>query len=279
MRVLVKIGGAQLEQPGPRAALCTAIAAARAAGHELIVVHGGGNQIRSACHAMQIEDRYHDGLRITDARTAEVVLMVLGGVVNRTLVQSLNRAGVPACGITGADGATFTARPLERPGVDLGFVGRVDRVDAGLVTTLLRSGTVPVIATVAPGDDPADGAPFFNVNADHAAGPLCRAFDCNALLFLSDVPAVLDRELRPLPLLTAADCDRLVRTGVATGGMLPKLEAARLAAHENPHAIVKIASAAADDCVLAALRDGAGTRFFASDRSNALVDEEGARHG
>lgn len=261
MRLLVKIGGAPLEQVAPRAALAAAIATARADGHEIVVVHGGGNQIRTTCRAMGLADRYHDGLRLTDAATAEVVLMVLGGQVNRTLVAALQRAGVPAVGLCGADGGTFAARRLERPDVDLGFVGAVDAVDPRLVATLLQQGFVPVLATVAPRLDAAFDEPFLNLNADHAAGPLCRAFGCEALLFLTDVPGVLDAHGRRLAEVTPADCAALVRSGTATGGMLPKLEAARLALQENPRALVKIAPAAMADAVRAALRPDVGTRF------------------
>ncbi len=269
MRILVKIGGAQLEQPGPRQQLCEAIAAARQDGNEIVVVHGGGNQIRALGKALGLADRYHDGLRVTDARTAEAVLMVLGGSVNRTLVAALQTASVPAVGLTGADGGTFSARPLVRPGVDLGYVGQVDRVEPRLVHTLLAGGLVPVLATVAPRTGAPDDEPFFNLNADHAAGPLCRALGCDALLFLTDVAGVLGADGRLLPLLTDADCARLVADGVATGGMLPKLEAAQLAARENPRAIVKIAPAGVADCVRQALRDGVATRFFAN-RSAAV---------
>lgn len=270
MRILVKIGGAQLEEAGPRAALCKALAKARAEGHELVVVHGGGNQIRQLTRALQLPESYHDGLRITDARTAEVVLMVLGGLVNRTLVHSLQQAGVPAVGISGADGGTFTAKKLEPAGptgnhVDLGFVGTVDHVRPQLVQSLLASGHVPVIATTAPGTLARDGEPFFNLNADHAAGPLCRAFGCDALLFLTDVPAVLDAQKQRLPVLTPADCERLVQSGVATGGMLPKLDAALLALRDNPRALIKIAPGASPDtssgAVLSALRSSVGTTF------------------
>ena len=261
MRILVKIGGAQLEEAGPRAALCTALATAKAEGHELVVVHGGGNQIRQLTRALQLPESYHDGLRITDARTAEVVLMVLGGLVNRTLVHSLQQASVPAVGLCGADGGTFTAKKLEHAHVDLGFVGAVDHVRPQLVHTLLASGHVPVIATTAPGTHTRDGEPFFNLNADHAAGPLCRAFGCDTLLFLTDVPAVLDAQKQRLATLTPADCERLRATGVATGGMLPKLDAALMALRDNPRALIKIAPAGAPDAVLHALRASVGTTF------------------
>ncbi|MBK8097767.1 MAG: acetylglutamate kinase [Planctomycetes bacterium] len=261
MRILVKIGGAQLEEAAPRTQLCQAIAAARAEGHELIVVHGGGNQIRTLGKALGIEDRYHEGLRITDARTAEVVLLVLGGQVNRTLVAALQHAGVQAAGLSGADGGTFSAARMTRPGVDLGFVGSVDRVDPRLCHALLAAGYTPVLATVAPGTGADAGQPFFNLNADLAAGPLCRALRCDAILFLTDVPGVLDAGRQLLPSLTPADCARLVRDGVATGGMLPKLDAALTALRDNPTALVKIAPAKAPDAVRHALRQDVGTRF------------------
>ncbi|MCK5942319.1 MAG: acetylglutamate kinase [Planctomycetes bacterium] len=266
----MKIGGAQLERPEPRARLCAAIAAARAHGDQVVVVHGGGNQIRELGEALGLQDRYHEGLRITDAATARAALMVLGGAVNRTLVQALQTAGVAAAGLTGADGKTFTAKQLVREGVDLGYVGEVDRVDGKLVEALLQASITPVLGTVAPrADAPAD-EPFFNINADHAAGPLCRALRCDALLFLTDVPGVLDADGRLMPLLTDADCERLVATGVARGGMLPKLDAARRAARENPRAIVKIAPADADGCVRGGLRDGVGTRFFGQTNGREL---------
>ena len=261
MRILVKIGGAQLEEAGPRASLCKAIAKARTEGHELIVVHGGGNQIRQLGKALAIPEQYHDGLRVTDARTAEVVLMVLAGSVNKTLVHTLQRAGVPAVGLSGADGGTFTAKKLDKPGVDLGFVGAVDHVQPRYVQALLGTGHVPVVATVAPGTHSGDGDPFFNLNADHAAGPLCRAFACDALLFLTDVPGVLDAQKQRIGRLTPADCERLIATGVAQGGMPPKLDAALLALAQNPRALVKIAPAQAPDAVLSALRANAGTQF------------------
>ena len=263
MRILVKIGGAQLEQPEARARLCAAVASAREHGDEVVLVHGGGNQIRSLGAALGLVDQYHQGLRITDAATAEAALMVLGGSVNRTLVQGLQTAGVRAAGLTGADGACFSAAPLHRDGVDLGFVGQVERVDPTLVEALLAAGVTPVIGTVAPRHDAAADEPFFNINADHAAGPLCRALECEALLFLTDVPGVLDGDGRPMPLLTEDDIERLVATGAASGGMLPKLEAAQQAAGENPRAIVKIAPADVADCVRRGLRDGVGSRFFA----------------
>ena len=279
MRILIKIGGAQLEQAGAREQLCGAVASAQESGHELIVVHGGGNQIRAVSQSLGLPARYHDGLRITDRATAKVVLMVLAGQVNRTLTAALQRAGVQAVGVCGADGGLFTARRLERPGVDLGYVGAVDSVRPQLADDLLATGYVPVIATVAPArneaHDQQGDEPFYNLNADHAAGPLCRALRCDGLLFLTDVAGVRGPDGDVRRQLTPCDCDQLVADGVATGGMLPKLEAACMALSENPAAMVKIAPAAQPEAVLAALRDTVGTRFLA----NPAKANQEASHG
>ncbi len=235
MRLLVKIGGAQLEQPAARAELARALAAARAAGHQLVLVHGGGIQIRELVRRLGLPERYHEGLRVTDPATAEVVLQVLCGTVNKEL------------------------------GVELGYVGRVHGVDTQLLETLLAGGFVPAIATtasLAPGlDGPCER--FYNINADMAAGPLAAALRCDAVLFLTDVPAVLDADERRIPALDAAGCARLRGAGVIAGGMIPKVEAALEALAAHPGALVKIAPAAGPDCVLQALLPAVGTRFQA----------------
>jgi acetylglutamate kinase len=266
VRILIKIGGAQLEQAAKRTQLCEAIADARGAGHEVVIVHGGGNQIRQLVRALDLPEQYHEGLRVTDAGTAEAVLMVLGGSVNRTRVRTLQACGVKAVGLSGADGDTFHARPLQRPGIDLGYVGAIDGVDSSLVETLLAAGHTAVLATVAPRRGAPADEPFYNLNADHAAGPLCRALRCDALLFLTDVPGVKDASGNVAARLTADDCDGLVRSGVASGGMLPKLEAALMAMHDNPEALVKIAPADGPGAVLHALEPGTGTTFCGTQR-------------
>ncbi|MBL8863174.1 MAG: acetylglutamate kinase [Planctomycetes bacterium] len=263
MRILVKVGGAQLEEPGPRAQLARSVAGARRAGHEIVLVHGGGNQIRDLVRRLGLPEQYHEGLRVTDAATADVVLMVLAGLVNKELVHALESAGVRACGLSGADGATFQATKHRAGSRDLGYVGCIGRTDVRLVDTLLRDGLLPVLATAAPlqdGEDaPADR--FYNVNADVAAGPLARAVRADALLFLTDVPGVLDAARARIPLLTPARAAALRLAGVISGGMIPKVEAALAALAENPGRVVKIAPAAGPDAVLAALADQTGTRF------------------
>ena len=262
MRILLKIGGAQLADAPSRAALAQAIRAAREAGHELAIVHGGGDQVRALGRRLGLADRYHQGLRVTDSETAEVVLMVLGGAVNRRLVASLVAGGVPAIGLSGADGGLFGARKFTPKGVDLGFVGEIARTEPRVLSALTTQGFVPVIATVAPlaASERGDDSRFYNINADQAAAPLARAFRADALLFLTDVPGVL-RDGALVSVLDPALCADLEARGVIAGGMLPKVAAGLAAARENPDAVVKIAPVGGTNAVLAALADEVGTRF------------------
>jgi acetylglutamate kinase len=265
VRVLVKIGGAQLEQDAARATFASAVAEARAAGHELILVHGGGDQIKALAERLNLDTHKVDGLRVTDEATAEVVLAVLGGTVNRRLVASLDQAGQRAVGLTGADGGLFQVERHTPGGRDLGYVGQVCAVDTTVVEALLAAGVLPVIASVAPlaADRPGPRDQFYNVNADAAAGPLSAAFQVDAVLFLTDVPAVLGAEGEPLASLDPNQAANLRAQRVLSGGMLPKLEAAFAAAAARPQALVRIASAVTatgvEGAILSALADGVGT--------------------
>jgi acetylglutamate kinase len=189
--------------------------------------------------------------------------MVLCGLVNKELVHALQTGGVSACGLSGADGATFHARKLAVVGADLGYVGTVANVDGRLVETLIAQGYVPVIATAAPlaSGESAPADHLYNVNADMAAGPLARALDCDALLFLTDVEGVLDGDRARIAAITPERCAKLRSAGVIHGGMIPKTEAALAALRDNPDAVVKIAPAKGEDCVLRALENATGTRF------------------
>jgi acetylglutamate kinase len=261
---MVKVGGALLEEAAGLARLAAAVVRALAAGHEVVLLHGGGNQMRSLQKRLSIPDTYHAGLRVTDAATAEVALMVLGGSVNRTVVAALGRAGLPAVGLTGADGRIFHARRKLVPGVELGYVGEAVHFVPTLIELLLGARFVPVVASVAPlhvaEDAPCDR--FYNINADEAAGPMAAAFRCDAALFLTDVPGVLDADRRLLALITEADAARLARDGVIAGGMQPKVDAAVHAARAGC-ALVKILPGDGPDPILAGLLPGRGTEVRA----------------
>ncbi|MFT4540267.1 MAG: acetylglutamate kinase [Planctomycetota bacterium] len=293
MRILVKVGGAQLGEAAERSELASAVKKATAAGHQLIIVHGGGHQIRTLSQRLGLSDRYEAGLRVTDAATAEVVLWVLAGEVNRRLVASLGQAGLSGVGLTGADGGTFSAAPYQLDGVELGYVGQVHSVEPALVETLLSGGHTPVIASVAPLAETCD-APneqFYNINADHAVAPLASALAAQAILFLSDVPGVI-RDGQCVPAMNTEDAHAMVEEGVITAGMQPKVDSALTAARAVPGALVKIASAAGEDSILSALVEGCGTRFECTpgsaginietqtmDRDSISHQEEDERHG
>ena len=259
MRVLVKVGGAQLEEPTARGVFARAVAGARHAGHELILVHGGGGQIRRLGERLGLEEVRVRGLRVTDEPTAEVVQWVLAGEVGKSLAASLVQCEVPAVSLCGADAGLFDAEPLD---ARLGYVGRIGSVRPAVVQTLLDASLVPVIATTAPLAAGASGpdARFYNINADHAVAPLAAALEAQAVLFLSDVPGVLvDGAIVP-----ALDADQVAAheaSGVVSGGMIPKLEAALEACAARPDALVKIAPAGGDEPILAALAGKAGTRI------------------
>lgn len=259
MRILAKVGGAQLEEPLARARLARSVLAARGAGHEVVLVHGGGNQIRDLSRRLGLADRYQDGLRITDAATADVVVMVLAGLVNKQLVASLREQGVPAAGLSGVDGGLFSARAIP----ELGYVGAVSAVDPTIISALRAAGLVPVVATVAPlaQGEPGSRDRLYNVNADLAAGPLAAALDCDALLFLTDVPGVLDARRERIASLTRPQCAELRARSVITGGMIPKVDAALAGLAACGDVLVKIAPADGEDAILAALRDDVGTAF------------------
>jgi acetylglutamate kinase len=211
-------------------------------------------QIGAFSQRLGLEPRFRDGLRVTDGELADVVLMVLAGSVNRTLVRAFEDGGQHACGLTGADGGFFDAEELE-PGSGLGFVGRIAAVRPQLVEQLLSAGFLPVIASVAPRPGNAS-EPFFNINADMAAATLAQALDADALLFLTDVAGVMNGEGEVLPELDHEQCARLAQAGELRGGMQPKIEAALSVATDLR---VKIASGRGPQCVLNALLDGAGT--------------------
>lgn len=266
----MKAGGAQLEKDDARAELAEAVAAARRDGIEVILVHGGGPQIRSLSRRLGVEDRYHDGLRITDAETSEIALMTLGGTVGRKLALALEQAGVRAVSLTGADGRVLTARVHHPGGMDLGYVGVPERVRTDLLEALLALGSVPVVASVAPLEhpDPEDPARFYNVNADHMVAPLAKALDCHAVLFVTDVDAVRDGAGAGIGTLTPAQAEALTEQGVLEGGMIPKVRAALDAAGQLPSACVKIVPGG-PDALRRALGAEMGTRVVGEDAPEA----------
>ena len=199
-----------------------------------VIVHGGGPQIASLLDRLSIKSEFRDGLRVTDDATMEVVEMVLSGPINKSIVRAINKAGGKAVGLSGSDAdmmrvkrATRTTRDPDshvEQVIDLGYVGEPEAVDVAVLKLLTNydHDFIPVIAPV--GVD-ANGKRY-NVNADTAAGAIASALKATRLLLLTDVAGVLDGKKELIRELKADDVPALVRDGVASGGMIPKLETA-----------------------------------------------------
>jgi acetylglutamate kinase len=195
-----------------------------------IVVHGGGPQIEAMLKQVGVQSQYAGGLRITDAKTLEIVEMVLAGSINKQMVGYINAAGGKAVGLCGKDGNMVVAKKLTRTVVDpdshiekvidLGFVGEPEKVDTTVLTQILGRELIPVLAPVAAA---ANGGTF-NVNADTFAGAIAGALKAKRLLLLTDVPGVLDKSKQLIKELSVDEARRLIADGTISGGMIPKVE-------------------------------------------------------
>ncbi len=227
---VVKYGGHAMGDAALAQDFAEDIVLLKAVGILPVVVHGGGPQIGAMLKRLGIESRFVDGLRVTDAATAQIAEMVLAGSINKELVAWIERAGGCAAGISGKDAGLVRARKVERTtrdpdsaieqAVDLGFVGEPEAVDRTIIDTLLGANIVPVIAPVAVG---ADGHTY-NINADTMAGAIAAALGASRLFLLTDVAGVLSKDKQLLADLTPADIAVLVADGTISGGMIPKLE-------------------------------------------------------
>jgi acetylglutamate kinase len=216
MKILIKLGGTLLDEPGTRERLANGIAAV---GLPLAVVHGGGKQLTRFLAERGIESRFINGLRVTTPDVIDAVLKVFAGSVNHQLVASLIKAGANPVGITGIDACLIEA---EQWSPELGSVGKPVKTNPRLLEVLTSNGFLPVVACVA-GDRQGN---IYNVNADQLAAACAAGFGVEMLLFLTDVTGVLDSNKAIVPLLTKSESAKLIAAGIATGGMQAKLEAA-----------------------------------------------------
>jgi acetylglutamate kinase len=185
-----------------------------------VIVHGGGPQIATALGRLGLESTFVSGLRVTDDATMEVVEMVLGGKVNREIVELIQQAGGRGVGLTGSDGAMLRVRQKRVEGQDVGRVGEIIEVDSGVISALEDAGFVPVVAPI--GAD-ADGLTY-NVNADAAAGALAVALRAEKLMLLTDVEGVRDGSGSVMSQLSVEEARKHVAEGTIREGMIPKIE-------------------------------------------------------
>jgi acetylglutamate kinase len=219
VKALIKIGGSLLDDPALRKGVAAQIATVAASGVSVAVVHGGGKQMTRFLEERGVQSNFVRGLRVTTNETIDAVLKVLAGTVNTQLVAALGVAGAKAAGLTGIDAGLAIAEEMDP---ELGFVGRVVSSDTKVLDALAHAGVLPVIACVAGGSR----GEIFNVNGDSMAVAIATRWGADRLVFLTDVPGVLNEDKAILPVLTIAECRKLIESGVAAGGMQAKLDAA-----------------------------------------------------
>jgi len=222
MKFVVKLGGAGLETPSLLEGCTRAIAELARDGNQVAVVHGGGVQLTRMLKALGKQSEFIDGLRVTDAETRDVALMVFAGKVNKSLVAALGALGQPAVGLSGGDGLLFRARK-KRTAPDLGFVGEIAASDPRWLDAVWSLGGVPVLSSMALGFD----GEYYNINADEMAAACAIACHADALVFLTDVPGVKGADGEVLRWLSIDQIAEMAQSAIISGGMLPKLAACR----------------------------------------------------
>jgi acetylglutamate kinase len=255
VRLLVKLGGTLLDTAESRQRLAGEIAVL-AETQQVVVVHGGGKQMTRFLTERGVESRFVNGLRVSTPEVIDAVLKVLAGTVNHELVSALYAAGAASVGLSGVDAGLAEAEPISE---ELGAVGRVTSTNAKLLDLLVLNGYVPVVACVA-GDR---GGRIYNVNGDQMAVACAAGFRADRLIFLTDVDGVRGAGGTTLSRLTIAQCRQLVASGVATGGMQAKLEAACLAVEHGTGAVVIAPGGAANACARIVAGESLGTAITA----------------
>ncbi len=268
--VVIKFGGHAMVSEKLKGLFAEDVVFLKFLGVNPVVVHGGGPQIGAVMERMGLKPRFVDGHRVTDQETMDIVEMVLAGKINKDIVASIQRAGGKAVGLSGKDGFLLQARrkklKVARAGkaepelVDIGLVGEVTAVDPDVVRALEEWDFIPVISPI--GVD-AEGHTY-NLNADTAAAAVAAALQAQKLVYLTDAEGVLDKDGALLPTLDRARIAKLVRQGVISGGMIPKVMAALSAlAWEGTEAIISDGSA--PDALERSLSDPTfGTRVSAA---------------
>lgn len=218
-----------MTDPVLKAAFARDVVLLKAVGMNPVVVHGGGPQIEELLRRVGKKGEFVQGMRVTDDETMQIVEMVLGGQVNKEIVNLINQAGGKAVGLTGKDGNFIRAKKLlleskDKPGdmIDIGQVGDVTKIDPSLIAFLDSGDFIPVIAPIGVGEK----GETYNINADVVAGKLAEVLKAEKLILLTNTPGVLDKNGTLLTGLTPKNIDDLVKDGTLSGGMLPKISSA-----------------------------------------------------
>lgn len=219
-RIVVKYGGAAMKDSNLKDQVIRDIVLLSCVGMRPIVVHGGGPEINTWLGKLGIEPQFKDGLRVTDEATMEVVEMVLVGRVNKEIVALIDQAGGLAVGLCGKDANLIKARPDGREGI--GFVGEVSSVKIDILESLVNSGYIPVVSSVASDEN----GQAYNINADTVAGEIAAAMQAEKLILMTDTPGILEDYHNPDSLIVKLDIQEareLISKGIVSGGMIPKV--------------------------------------------------------
>ena len=254
---VIKYGGSAMEDPELCRQVVADIEMLKLMGVRIVLVHGGGKAINAMLKRLNVPVRFKDGLRVTDDETMEAVQEVLVGHVNQQLVWALNEYGHNAVGISGADGKTLKAEPVDP---DLGRVGRIREVDTSLINTILDDGYIPVVATVGCGPDG-----FYNINADVAADKIAEAMGADKLIYLTDVDGLFrdfSDEDSLVAQLSRTETHELLESGTLDGGMIPKIRSVAEALDAGVSEVVILNGTYPHSLLLEIFTDaGCGTMF------------------
>jgi acetylglutamate kinase len=227
--IVIKYGGNAMTDPKLKDGFAQDVVLLKLVGMNPVVVHGGGPQIDELLKRIGKQGQFIQGMRVTDEETMDVVEMVLGGQVNKEIVNLINQHGGKAVGLTGQDGAFIRARKLLMPNrdrpeepIDIGQVGEITSIDPSIIAFLDTGDFIPVIAPIGVGP----GGESYNINADVVAGKLAEILRAEKLVLLTNTPGVLDKEGNLLTGLTPRQIDELFADGTLSGGMLPKISSA-----------------------------------------------------
>lgn len=269
--IVIKYGGHAMADQQLNQGFARDIVLMKLVGMNPIIVHGGGPQIEAVLEEFGIESKYIDGMRVTDSKTMDVVQMVLGGLVNPDLVSLINKHGGKAVGLTGKDASLIKARKLlihrsspelKTPEIiDIGHVGEVVSINREVLDLAVHSDIIPVIAPIGFGED----GETYNINADLVAGKIAEELAAEKLILLTDVPGLVDEKGNLISRLSVAEVDQLIKNGIISGGMLPKINCALSAVKNGVTSSQIIDGRVAHAVLLEVLTDeGVGTLISAS---------------
>ena len=247
--VVVKIGGSTL---GRNDTSLADLVALQHLNRRIVVVHGGGGEVSRWLSHLGYEARFIHGLRVTGARELDVVTAVLSGLVNKRLVLALNAAGGRAVGLSGVDAGFLNAEIADE---SLGYVGTIMRVDPAIVSSLLDEGFLPVVSSICWGRRNSE-ATLLNVNADDVAVEIATAAGAARLIYLTDVPGIMDDNKNVLPRLTTRQAQELIESGIIAGGMVPKARACMAASQHVDEA--RIIDGTVEHALLREFDEGTG---------------------